>query len=81
MGLGVGAGLGLGLVQGLEQRDSADQTARHAFTLDRCGGEEQPLKKVHEGEDGGKPRIRVRVRVRVRVRDRKSVRVRVRVRG
>ena len=71
----------MGLVQGLEQRDGADQTARHAFTLDRCGGEEQPLEEVHEGEDAGKPRIRVRVRVRVTVRDRESVRDRVRVRG
>ena len=57
MGLGVGAGLGLGVVQGLEQRDGADQTTRHAFTLDRCGGKEQPLEEVHEGEDGGKPSV------------------------
>ena len=69
----------MGLAQGLEQRDGADQTARHAFTLDRCGGEKQPLKEVHEGEDAGKPRIWVRVRVRVRVRDRERGRGRGRV--
>ena len=71
----------MGMAQGLEQRDGADQTARHAFTLDRCGGKEQALKEVHEGEDAGKPRIRVRGRARVTVRDRESVRVRVRAKG